>query len=589
VSALLAAPQLLRPEWLWALLALSVIVAAWGWQRRRASVWHRHVDAHLLPHLVESGATSRGIGGLLARLLAWTLAVLALAGPSWREGEAPLLEQGGALVIALDLSDAVLAPDLPPSRLLQARAKLATLLREREGGEVALLAFADDAYTVAPLTDDAANVALFLDALAPEVMPVDGHRPDRAILAAMRLLTQAGRSGGDILLISHEADGAAIAAAARAAAQGFRVSALGLGSDSGAAFRARDGSLRTIPLDPAALQRLADAGGGRYASLSVGDEDLKALQLLAADAAADTTSPGRGRVRIARDEGWWLLPPLMLLGLLAFRRGAAVAVLAACLLLPLQLRAAEPPAGTPWRRADQVQHDRLREALDAYRAGRFDEAAKAWQALPGADAAYNRGNALARAGRLEEAIDAYDQALARQPGMADALANRALVEAALRRDPPPGGGQQRQQPQGNEQRAGKGEQGGEDAPATGAADPADSGAEAGQDPPAAPPEEAPQTPESSRSEPPQPGAADAQQEADAAQQQRMQRALENARPADDGEPQPGDPERPETEAERERRQAGEAWLRRVPDDPGGLLRARFRLEHERRHGGGSRP
>ena len=118
-----------------------------------------------------------------------------------------------------------------------------------------------------PLADDAANVALFLDALAPEVMPVDGHRPDRAVLAATRLLTQAGRSGGDILLISHEADAAAIAAAARAASQGFRVSALGLGTGSGATFRARDGGLRTSGLDQASLQRLADAGGGRYASL----------------------------------------------------------------------------------------------------------------------------------------------------------------------------------------------------------------------------------------------------------------------------------------------------------------------------------
>src|SRR3546814_3526856 len=79
----------------------------------------------------------------------------------------------------------------------------------------------------------------------------------------------------------------------------------------------------------------------------------------------------------------------------------------------------------------------MREGADAYRRKDYAGATGAWQALPGADAAYNRGNALARAGRYEDAIKAYDQALAQQPGMADAIANRKLVEAAMKRKPPP--------------------------------------------------------------------------------------------------------------------------------------------------------
>ncbi|HRO28420.1 MAG TPA: VWA domain-containing protein, partial [Luteimonas sp.] len=243
MSEALAQLHFLRPHWLWALLVLPLLALWWQAQRRRASVWRRHVDPHLLPHLVEAGASRRGLGGLLIRLLAWTLAVLALAGPSWRQGELPLQSGGGALVVALDLSDAMLTADLPPSRLLQARAKLATLLRERVDGDVALVAFSEDAYTVAPLTADGANVAIFLDALAPDVMPVDGHRPARAIEAAVALLEQAGYASGDILLLSHGADAAAVAAAAKAQAAGFRVSALGVGRPGGGSYRARDGSL----------------------------------------------------------------------------------------------------------------------------------------------------------------------------------------------------------------------------------------------------------------------------------------------------------------------------------------------------------
>jgi len=597
----LAQLQFLRPAWLWALLVLPLVAAGWWWRRRQASVWHRHVDAHLLPHLLEPGTTRSHLGGLLLRLLAWTLAVLALAGPSWRQGEVPLQPQGRALVIAIDLSDAMLAADLPPSRMLQARAKLATLLRERGGGEVALVAFADDAYTVAPLTADAANVALFLDALAPEVMPAEGHRPDRAVLAAMRLLEQAGHSTGDILLLSHAADAATATAARRAAAAGFRVSTLGLGTAAGASFRARDGSLRSTRMDAGSLQRVADAGGGRHATLSTGNDDLVALRVLSTEPASGSTVSSRGDTRIARDEGWWLLPPLMLLALLAFRRGAGIAVLAVCLLLPppplrAQPQVSEPvqvagtPAGTPWRRADQVGHARMRAALDAYRAGRFAEAAQALQSLPGDEAAYNRGNALARDGRLEEALEAYDQALRGHPDMADAIHNRALVEAALRRNPPSGDGQSRQQQDADEEREGAGAAGDEGTSSAPPAQPKDApGNGTTQAPPATPPDDLPQ-PAASPGQSPAGSDTQAQHEADAAQRQRMQQALaEGGQPAAQGERAPGDPEQAESEAERERRQAGEAWLRRVPDDPGGLLRARFRLEHQRRHGGGPTP
>ena len=145
------------------------------------------------------------------------IAVLALAGPSWRQSAQPLWQSRTPLVIALDLSTASLAADLPPSRLAQARAKLAVLLRERSGGEVGLVAFAADAFTVAPLTDDAANVALFLDALAPDVMPRDGQGTGEAIAWSAQLLKRAGATSGDIVLLTDRADSAAISAAAEAA------------------------------------------------------------------------------------------------------------------------------------------------------------------------------------------------------------------------------------------------------------------------------------------------------------------------------------------------------------------------------------
>ncbi|MUG03683.1 tetratricopeptide repeat protein, partial [Bacillus tequilensis] len=205
-----------------------------------------------------------------------------------------------------------------------------------------------------------------------------------------------------------------------------------------------------------------------------------------------------------------------------------------------------------WQRPDQARHERLQQGAQAYRGGDYAAAAQAWDGLDVPDAHYNRGNALARQGRFAEAIAAYGRALELQPGMEDALANREVVQAAMDRQPDGGGAPQDQ---------------GEGPPKScedGDGDDRDQG-DAGEPPP---------------------GGEAGQEAADQAQRERMEQALED-RP-DSGEPQPAVAEQaPETPQERERRIANEAWLRRVPDDPGGLLREKFRIEHERRrlHGG----
>src|SRR3546814_11526277 len=80
-----------------------------------------------------------------------------------------------------------------------------TLLKERTGGQVALIAYSGDAFTVAPMTDDAATVAALIDSLSPSVMPVAGQRADRALRRAAGLISGAGFSGGDVLVVTDQA------------------------------------------------------------------------------------------------------------------------------------------------------------------------------------------------------------------------------------------------------------------------------------------------------------------------------------------------------------------------------------------------
>lgn len=607
----LAEVQFMRPHWLWLLLALPLLALWWVRRRSREDAWHRRVDPHLLPHLLAPGSGRRRVAGAVLGVSTFGLAVLALAGPGWRVQPQQLWQEASPLVIALDLSSATGAADLQPSRLLQARAVIDSLLEARTGGQVALVAFAGSAHTVAPLTGDVDNVAIFLDALAPDIMPTDGSDPARAIEWSAGLLQQAGLERGDILVLTHDADAGARRAAAAAARAGYTVSVLGLGTGEGAMHRDARGRVVHSHMEVGALQALADAGAGRFVALA-GADGAQEFANLGNGARVDRADSGAG-AGIRADQGYWLLLPLMLLAALAFRRGGGLLLLVLMLGLPLglvpahaqvraQTQAPAPEAGTRegapegdlWRRADQIGHARGLAAVEAYRRGEYEAAARIWAELPGVDDAYNRGNALARAGHLEPALEAYDEALARQPDLEDAVANRRVVEEALQKRSPPSGDQGNEQgddtdpqnadgqqpPQPSRQPGSEGQQGGAQDQDTDQ----DPGQEQdgqqsshGQDSQTQEDGDADLQPDSAR---PDPADTDAQQTADEALREQMQQALEGDESSDE-DPQDARQALDDIH-EQERREADEAWLRRIPDDPGGLLRARFRLEHERR-------
>ncbi len=596
-----SALHFLRPEWLWALLALPLILALAVYRQRRSDAWRQAVDAHLLPHLLAAGAKRR-VRLPWALLLGWTLASLAMAGPSWRQQAQPMFQASAPLLVVLDLSSRITATDLPPSRLLQARAKVGELLRARQGGQVGLVVYADDAYTVAPLTDDGSNVALYLDALSPDVMPRDGQRADRGIDWATRLMRQIGALQGQILLVSDQADSEAALAAAQARSLGLQVSVLGLGTPAGAAYRDGNGQIRQAALDEGSLRAVATAGGGRYARISADDGDLRALGVLDARDGTAAQRPGEGKQW--RDEGFWLLPPVMLLALLAFRRRAVLAAVLAVGLLPwmndAQAQApatpvSQPAQGTLWKRSDQLQHQRLAEGVQAYRKGDFATARRQFEGIDSDAGWYNLANTLAREGNYDDAIAAYDRALALHPGMADAVANRAVVDAARKRRPSGGGQGQDQQkpPQNGQQKQPQGPQGQQNPQGQ----PKQGQQQSGHGQPPSGQQGQPKAGDNNAQSEPQPGErgrdgqqapqqvedAKAQAQADEQQRQRMQQAMQQAREGEagkGGKPVPGGEGR--TPRQREEQQAVEAWMRRVPDDPGALLRAKFQLENERR-------
>lgn len=637
----------LRPLWLLALLVLPLLV----WLRRRANrvgdPWRRVVDAPLLA----AQSAGRVQGPRLPELLlasGLAICVLALAGPAWRELPQPLLKRQAPLILALDLSANVRAADLKPDRLSRARLKLAELVRRRADGQTALIAFAGEAFTVAPLTDDATTLDGLLGALDPSILPVPGQRPERAIRMGLRLLADSGAPRGDLLLLTDRVGTAAVETAREASAQGLRVSVLGLGTPEGAPvavggggfMRDEAGNIRLPRLDEDSLRALAMAGQGGYARFAADGSDLRVLGFDSTQPTADA-----GRVDTVRsdassplryqDEGPLLALLLLPLAALAARRGwlLVLPLLLLPLMPPRSAQAQSAPALTAapadvaanaatdaddtspgivaqfwndlWVRRDRQAWDALQgdaperaaalaedpalRGSAAYRAGDLESALAEFAQGDDARSHYNRGNALAGLQRYDEALAAYDAALAREPGHADATANRQAVEDWLK--------QQEQQEQ--QQQAQDGEQGkdGEDAQPGDSGEPSpdseqtpDEGSES-ESPEGTPPPSA-ESPQNESAPGEQGGESDPQQseaEADAAESEQtqqdfneaMQQALQQAEAQPEAEPQ-GEPPSAEAMAEAEKRQALEQLMRRVPDDPGGLLRRKFLLEYQRR-------
>ncbi len=673
----------LRPWWLAALLVVPALFILQRVRRGERNAWQQAVDPHLLPHLIETnGKDPASLRSWLIPLGA-AIAIIALAGPSWQQQKAPLWQLKAPLVIAMDLSSAMLAADLAPSRLLQARAKISALLRQRRGGEVGLVAWAGDAFTAAPMTRDAATAEVVIDSLTPDLMPLDGQRADRAIEHAVSIMKSAGFERGDILLVTDHADAQAEAAAAQARAQGFRVSALGVGTASGAPMTSASGfvsdasgQVQLARLDLGSLRALAARGGGTAVALTVDGRDLDALGVLdpqgpasqainPGSAGPDGEAAANAAMAMQRsDDGYWLVLLLLPLALLGFRRQQALAMLPLILTLavlwqPVPAEAATPalaspaadastPASSPsawysaWQQLWQRRDQRARAALAsgdlaqaralapdpslrgaaAYRSKDYAAAAQDFATGDNADAQYNRGNALAMAGDYETALAAYDKALAQEPDMADALANRKTVEDALKQRKPPKQDQQGKQDQDKSDQGKQGEsQQGQDKQGQAKQDQQDQQGQTQQNQNTAqdkPGESQQEKHGQGKPDDSQQGAnqqdnskmdqgqqdqapeakpavsADAQREANAAAKREMQEAL--ARQS--GREQSSQPDQTAKAAaglsaeDRERsehQQALQQWLRRVPDDPGGLLRWKFALEYERRQEKGEVP
>jgi Ca-activated chloride channel family protein len=564
----------LRPGFLYCLIPAFLLVCLVLFIQSNRSTWTRAIDPALLPFLLDKDSSPKATYPVFGLLLLWSLGLIALAGPVWQQIPVPVQEREDALVIVADMSLSMYANDVAPNRAVRTQRKIIDVLNtRREEGQTALVVYAGDAHAVTPLTDDVETINNLVPSLQPNIMPIEGSRPSTGIELAISLLENANLSQAQILLITDGINNNDIGAISNLLnGTAHTLSVLGVGTEDGAPIpMAEGGFLRdsanaiVIPrLERGLLQELASSIGGRYADALLTDQDIEFLLDQSIFDENENLVDVEREFDIWYESGPWLLLLALPLAALAFRRGWVLGLFLSFIFAPdraayaWELRdlwvskdtqGTEAFAGEDYSEAATLFRDDAWRASANYKAGNYETALADLSLLEDVESLYNRGNALARLNRYPEAIAAYDQVLALLPDHEDAAYNKELLENIMEEQEKQQQQQQQQDGENQDQQQQEGEQ--------------------QQD----------QQQEQQNQDQQDQSEQDQQQQEDQQNQDEQQSEQESeSEPQEQETPEPQEGEEPDSEEE----QAMQQWLRRIPDDPGELLRRKFQYQAARR-------
>ena len=449
--------QFLRPGWLVLIIPGCWLVFRLHQRWKERTDWSGVVEPHLLELLlVEARGIRRAwIPWMLSLML--ILVLTAMAGPVLEKRSVPVLKKNLAKVLVLDVSHSMLAEDLRPNRIERAKFKLRDLLNRIDEGETALIAYAGDAHIISPLTSDTHTITTLLPGLEPDIMPHRGSRPDRAMELAVKLLDGHSANPGEVIWLTDGIPENMIPTVAQLLGR-HRLSVIGVGSEKGAPIPGKNsgflknskGGIVMSRLGTLRLQALAQQKGGTFQILRNDDQDLEIVlnqPILMNEYFEDETEK---QGDIWREEGPWLLLIMLPLAALMFRRGLIFGFLLISLHLPGFVISESAYAfewKDLWKNKDQQGQQYFIEGLHSeaaqvfenpewkglshFRSGNLENALEEWKEIDSPRSLFNQGNALAKLGKLDQAIDRYDQVLEREPEHSDARFNRDLLKKLL--------------------------------------------------------------------------------------------------------------------------------------------------------------
>ena len=590
----------LRPLWLLAvpLVWWMVFMLRKKWWQK--GDWDREVDSHLLEFLATSPSQHKRKLLPWVMCLAGTLLLLSLAGPAWQKKPQPLIKKSQARVLVLDLSFSMLATDVKPTRIDRVRFKLEDLLNNFSEGETALVGYAGDAFVITPLTHDANTISSLLPGLHPNIMPVPGSRADLGVELASDLLSRSIGSQGHIILVTDGIEESEISAIKNASGTNeFSILAVGTEAGSPIALKAggflkdRNGAIVIPKLNLKPLSKLANQVNGELTLLSPDDRDVN--QIIAAETSEGSYTEDEQKRTSDKwnEEGPWLLLIVLPLTAMLFRRGILFSI--GLIFLPAFFALPDTVMAFSWddlwlrpdQQATELFHqgetdyasklfeDNEWKATAAYRSGDYEKAAEQFAKKDNTRANFNRGNALAFAGRLQAAIDSYEKVLSVNPQHKDAKFNKKLVEDLLKKQ---NKSQQNNQQQGQQKNQ-------QDQSSESTESQQKSGTEQDKNKSAEKKDSGEQQHDEEQGKNNQNGKEDQNEGSKKDQNNNQGEVDKNENKSSDSPEQKNiaSNSNPDLSPEdRSKQQKLEQWLRKIPDDPGRLLRNKMKREYQRR-------
>ena len=265
-----------EPTYLYLLLLLPFLAAFYLYSNyRRRKAIRKFGDPVLMAQLMPDVSKYRPDVKFWLVFAAIGLFAVLLARPQFGSKLETVKRQGVEVMIALDISNSMLAQDVQPSRLEKAKRLVAQLVDKMENDKVGMIVFAGDAFTQLPITSDYISAKMFLESINPSLISKQGTAIGAAINLATRSFTPQEGVGRAVIVITdgENHEGGAVEAAKAAAEKGIQVSVLGVGMPDGAPIpvegtndfrRDRDGNVVVTRLNEQMCQEIAQAGDGIY-------------------------------------------------------------------------------------------------------------------------------------------------------------------------------------------------------------------------------------------------------------------------------------------------------------------------------------
>ena len=271
-----------NPDFLYLLLLLPVLVALFMLNefRKRKSV-RKLGDAGLVQRLMPELSRTRPVVKFLIIMICLASAIVMVARPQFGSKLEEVKKRGVEVIIALDVSNSMLAEDIQPSRLERAKQAISRLVDDLDNDKIGLIVFAGDAYTQIPITTDYVSAKMFLSTVSPEMVAKQGTAIGSAIRLGMKSFSPGEGKSKALIIISdgenHEDD--PVAAADEASKAGVVVHTIGIGSTQGVPIPITSGNRRDYlkdskgnvvitKLDEGILKQIAVTGGGVYVRAS---------------------------------------------------------------------------------------------------------------------------------------------------------------------------------------------------------------------------------------------------------------------------------------------------------------------------------